>query len=446
MSWENKVIWSEGLFLQPHHFQQHDRYVEALVAGVAGGLTPYAWGVRELTIDEDLLKLGKLAVKSCSGLTPDGARFNAPQTDDHPPALDAPESAKNTVVYLAMPTRRPGAIEVDLSGDDQSASRFRPSEVEITNSMGSDRRPVTVAVGKMRLQFALDLDDLADQLVIPIARIIEVRSDNEVILDKSFIPTCLDARAAPTLHGFIRELEGLLSHRAEALAGRLSQSGVTKGVAEISDFLLLITINRVLPQIRHLSTIENAHPSMIYQFCTGLAGELATFMTPEKKAPEFPTYRHDDLTNVFQPVMRSLRQYLSAVLEQNAVSIPLEPRKYGISVGLVSDKRLLTGAVFVLAAKADVPAESVRRHFPTQVKLGPVEEIRQLVNSALPGIGLKPLPVAPRQIPYHSGVVYFELDGSSPLWKQMSTSGGLAVHVPGEFPGLEMELWAIRQG
>ncbi|MEM9370154.1 MAG: type VI secretion system baseplate subunit TssK, partial [Pseudomonadota bacterium] len=233
---------------------------------------------------------------------------------------------------------------------------------------------------------------------------------------------------------------------AEALAGRLSQSGVTKGVAEISDFLLLITINRVLPQIRHLSTIENAHPSMIYQFCTGLAGELATFMTPEKKAPEFPTYRHDDLTNVFQPVMRSLRQYLSAVLEQNAVSIPLEPRKYGISVGLVSDKRLLTGAVFVLAAKADVPAESVRRHFPTQVKLGPVEEIRQLVNSALPGIGLKPLPVAPRQIPYHSGVVYFELDGSSPLWKQMSTSGGLAVHVPGEFPGLEMELWAIRQG
>ena len=77
---------------------------------------------------------------------------------------------------------------------------------------------------------------------------------------------------------------------------------------------------------------------------------------------------------------------------------------------------------------------------------GPVEEIRQLVNSALPGIPLRPLPVAPRQIPYHAGVVYFELDRDSPHWGKMSTSGGIAVHVSGEFPGLKMELWAIRQG
>ncbi|MEM0924087.1 MAG: type VI secretion system baseplate subunit TssK [Pseudomonadota bacterium] len=446
MSWDNKVVWREGLFLQPHHFQQHDRYVESLVAGVASGVTPYAWGVRELTLDDELLKLGKIAVKSCTGLTPDGAIFRVPQSDDHPPALDAPESAKNTVVYLAVPTRRQGAVEIDMSGAPQSAARFQPAEIEITDTMGRDRRPVQVDVGKMRLQFALDLDDLADQLVIPIARIIEVRPDKEVVLDKAFIPTCTDARAAPTLHGFLRELEGLLSHRAEALAGRLSQSGATKGVAEISDFLLLISVNRALPQIRHLLSIENAHPAAIFQFCTGLAGELATYMTPEKLAPEFPLYRHDDLTNVFQPVIRSLRQFLSAVLEQNAISIPLEARKYGISVALVADKRLLTSATFVLAAKADVQAESVRRHFPTQAKLGPVEEIRQLVNSALPGIGLRPLPVAPRQIPYHAGVVYFELDRDSAYWKQMNTSGGMAVHVSGDFPGLEMELWAIRQG
>ena len=31
MSWYNKVIWSEGMFLRPAHFQQHNRYVENLV-------------------------------------------------------------------------------------------------------------------------------------------------------------------------------------------------------------------------------------------------------------------------------------------------------------------------------------------------------------------------------------------------------------------------------
>jgi type VI secretion system protein ImpJ len=444
VSWENKVVWQEGLFLQPHHFQQHDRYVEALVAGVASAVAPYAWGVRELTLDEELLKLGKIAVKSCTGLTPDGTTFRIPFTEDHPTALDVPASVKNSVVYLAVPIRRHGAAEVDMTGAPQSAARFRPDEIEVTDSMGLDNRAVRMAVAKLRLQFAIDLDDLSDQIVIPIARIIEVRQDREIILDRAFIATCTDVRAAPPLHDFLRELEGLLGHRAEALAGRLNQNGTAKGVAEITDFLLLLSVNKALPAIRHLVSIENAHPHVIFQTLASLAGELATFMTPEKLSPQFPVYRHHELTPVFQPVFRSLRQYLSAVLEQNAVSIPIEPRKYGVSVALISDKRLLSSATFVLAAKAGVSPESVRRHFPTQAKLGPVEEIRQLVNSALPGIALRPLPVAPRQVPYHAGVVYFELDTTSPSWKQMTTSGGLAVHVSGDFPELEMELWAIR--
>ncbi|MCP6146127.1 hypothetical protein, partial [Pseudomonas aeruginosa] len=27
MSWNNRVVWSEGMFLRPQHFQQHDRYL-----------------------------------------------------------------------------------------------------------------------------------------------------------------------------------------------------------------------------------------------------------------------------------------------------------------------------------------------------------------------------------------------------------------------------------
>ncbi len=444
MSWENKVIWQEGLFLEPHHFQQQDRHVAAQIAGVASAVTPYAWGLRELTLDEDLLKLGKIAITSCTGLTPDHVTFRVPQGDDHPKALDVPKGVANAVVYLAIPTRREGAVEVDLSSEARTAARFQPAEIDVTDTTGRDRRPVRMAVGKLHLQLALDLDDLADQLVIPVARIIEVRQDGEVVLDRAFVPACTDARAAPPLQGFLRELEGLLSQRAEALAGRLNQSGGAKGVAEISDFLLLIAVNRALPQVRHLAAIENAHPQAIYHVLTALAGELSTFMAADKRAPEFPAYRHDNLTNVFQPVFRTLRQHLSAVLEQNAVAIPIEPRKYGVSVAMIPDRSLVTSATFVLAAKASVPPESVRRHFPTQAKLGPVEKIRELVNSALPGVALRPLPVAPRQVPYYSGVVYFELDRDSAYWKQMTTSGGLAVHVSGDFPDLEMELWAIR--
>ncbi|WP_435140703.1 type VI secretion system baseplate subunit TssK [Pseudopelagicola sp. nBUS_19] len=446
MSWDSKVLWTEGLFLQPHHFQQADRYTEGLVAGVARRVAPYLWGVNALEIDEEVLKVGQFAVKSCSGLTHDGTVFRVPSAEDHPPALEVPETIKDCVVYLTVPQRRQGAVEVDMSGAELSAARLRPSELEVADVTSSGKKPITLGVGKLRLQFALEVDDLSDRLAIPIARIIEVKSDKEVVLDTSFAPSCLDLQAAVPLYAFLRELDGLLSHRMVALAGRLSEGNNTKGTAEISDFLLLMSLNRAQPIIRHLTQIENVHPQDFYCACIGLAGELSTFMATEKLPPEFAPYAHDNLSATFSPVIKALRQYLSSVLEQTALSIPLEPRKYGISVGVIADRKLLSTAGFVLAVQAEVPTENVRRHFSSQAKIGPVEEIRQMVNSALPGITLKPLPVAPRQIPYHAGVVYFELDGDSPYWGKMSTSGGIAVHVAGEFPGLKMELWAIRQG
>ena len=101
-------------------------------------------------------------------------------------------------------------------------------------------------------------------------------------------------------------------------------------------------------------------------------------------------------------------------------------------------------AIFVLAARADMSAEELRRRLPGQAKIGPVESIRDFVNQQLPGLPLMPIPVAPRQIPYHASFLYFELDQSDAIWSRLKGSAGLAIHVSGEFPGLALELWAIR--
>jgi type VI secretion system protein ImpJ len=160
---------------------------------------------------------------------------------------------------------------------------------------------------------------------------------------------------------------------------------------------------------------------------------------------QVPGYRHDALQASFEPVIQALRGVLSAPLQENAIPIPLAQKKFGISVGTVADRTLFDTAGFVLAARADMPTEELRRQFPQQLKIGPVEKIRDLVNLQLPGVTMRPLPVAPRQIPYHAGFNYFELDTrNNELWKQLEASGGLAMHIAGEFPGLELEFWAIR--
>ena len=110
----------------------------------------------------------------------------------------------------------------------------------------------------------------------------------------------------------------------------------------------------------------------------------------------------------------------------------------------VADTTLFDTAAFVLAARADLPTEEVRQRLPAQLKIGPVEKIRDLVNLQLPGIGLSPMPVAPRQIPYHAGFAYFELDRGTELWSMLKGSGGIAIHQAGDLPNLTLEFWAIR--
>jgi type VI secretion system protein ImpJ len=279
-----------------------------------------------------------------------------------------------------------------------------------------------------------------------LARVVECRADRQVVLDEQFIPTVARAAAAGRLAGFMRELHGLLHQRGEALGGRVAASG--RGAsAEIADYLMLQAVNRNEPVAAHLTASGNVHPEDLYLFAAALAGELSTYTLNSKRPQPLETYRHDDLRATFDPLMTAVRSVLSAVLEQTAVPIPLEEKRFGIRVGVVADRSLFGSAVFVLAAKGNLPAESLRSSFARQAKVGPVEKIAELVNHQLPGIVLRPMPSPPRQVPYHSGFQYFELDQNGDLFRQLATSGAIAVHlaqVGDEFAGLELELWAIR--
>jgi type VI secretion system protein ImpJ len=175
-----------------------------------------------------------------------------------------------------------------------------------------------------------------------------------------------------------------------------------------------------------------------------MAGHLSTFASENRRPPEFSPYKHDDLKTTLAPVETALRECLGRVLEQTAVPIPLKEPKYGIRAGLISDRNLLSNSTFVLAVRADLSSDKIRQRFPANAKIGAVEGIRELVMSQLPGIGIRALPVAPRQIPYDAGSVYFELDSTSEHWPDLNTSGGFAIHVGGDFPGMEMDFWAIR--
>ena len=444
MTWHNKVMWTEGMFLQPQHFQQQDRYVGRQLEGRLSSSTPWPWGFFSFQVDDAALLQGRIAVNSARGVLPDGLAFSVPGDDPAPPAFEVPADARDQVVVLAVPMARPGVAESDVEAVETAMPpRYRASHVDVADSHAASLREAPLQIGRLNLRLMLACDANEGYTAIGVARIVERRADGRVALDSGYVAPMLHVPAHPVLDGYLREAHGMLHQRGEALAGRMAQPG-RAGVGEVADFLLLQVVNRFQPQLAHLQRLPVLHPERLYDLLLGLAGELSTFR--ESRRPvAYPAYRHDDLAGCFRAVLADLRQSLSMVLEQTAVPIDLQPRKNGVRVAIIADIELQRTASFVLAVNAQMPGDALRARFPTQVKIGPAERLVDLVKLQLPGVTLRALPVAPRQIPFHAGFTYFELDTrGSELWKQLETSGGLAMHIAGDFPGLELEFWAIR--
>ncbi|MEP6502683.1 MAG: type VI secretion system baseplate subunit TssK [Betaproteobacteria bacterium] len=440
-----RVIWSEGLFLRPQHFQQLERSVEMLVDTRSAGALAPAWGLSSLRLDEEALKIGRLALKSARGVMPDGTPFSIPEEYVAPMALEVASDVKETLVHLALPLVRAGMPEFAVDpGPTTALSRFVGHDQRIEDNVLGVGDPAEMKLGQLNLRLMLDDDPRSGFCSIPVARVIERRSTGQLILDESFISSAIDCRGFARLQDYLTEARNLVRHRADTLAARLNQSQ-QKGVGEIGDFMMLQVANRYDPWLTHLGERESLHPEALYAVLVQAAGEFATFSDRRKRRARVQApYRHEDLKNTFEPLMFDIRELLTEVINPNAVPIPLQERAAGLYTGMVPDPELLRNAQFVLAVNADKPGEFVRTRFPSQVKIGPPDKIRDLVRLHLPAIAVEPLPMAPPRMPYYAGFTYFQLDRSGDLWKQLDVTKVIALHIAGDFPGLQLELWALK--
>ncbi|WKE65747.1 type VI secretion system baseplate subunit TssK [Gallaecimonas kandeliae] len=435
-----KVAWSEGMLLRPQHFQQQDRFLYQVSNKRHVKLNPHGYGITELMLDEQALGLGQVNLVRAAGLFPDGMPFSFDQQESL--SLSIPADARDELLYLALPLEKQAGVNI-ADRDSAQIARYVLQDVSVMDDSLEDGLEEDLGLAYLNPCLRLEREDKAGFVSLPIARIVEVLNEQEVKLDRSFIAPCLDMGAVQPLANLLRELLAMVKQRAGALAMRMQKGN--EQASTLLDVLMLQALNRWQPLLEHLKESKGVHPERGYELLITLAGEMATFTRAEKRPPQLPGYRHDNLTATFGDLAAVLSQSLSTVLEQTAVALKLEEAQFGIKVAPLADKSLLEAAQLVLAVKADLTTEEIRRRLPAQIKLGAVEHIRDLVNNHLPGIAVSALPVAPRQIPYHAGYHYFLLDSHSDRWQQLRQSGGLAVHVSGHYPGLALELWAIRQ-
>lgn len=444
MTINNRVVWEEGLFIRPQHFQQETRYIEQHVNYRLQNSAVFPYGLTDVEFDNNYLNFGKLVIVRASGVMPDGTGFNIPVDTPPPAPLSLSDSTvTGQAVYLTLPVREQGVSEVEWP-EISSGSRYTVELKDIKDIHSRDGDYTSVNLGALKLGLMLEHEDRSAFSSLAITRIAH-QSEGAIQLDGSFYPTSLAVSAIPPLERFLGEISGLMRERAKALAARIG-SPSQAGVAEVTDFLLLQALNRMQPVFRHLSNLRLLHPERLYETFVQACGELATFQPGDRLAGEYGAYNHEHPRRSFEPLEVALRESLGALVQPRAESIPIHDQGFGSFSALLADRTLVQSADFVLAVKANMPLEQLRQIFVQQTKVTSLEKLADLVRLQLPGIPLHALPIAPRHLPYHAGFTYFEIDQGGDEWRSMmQDTSGFGFHIAGEFPGMEMELWAIRR-
>jgi type VI secretion system protein ImpJ len=442
MPWRSKVLWSEGLFLRPHHLQQTDRYVEHLVQSRARYISPYPWGFASLEIDRDLTQQSRFSVRRASGLMPDGTPFDIPAESPVPAPIDVPETAAKQLVWLSMPMAADGAREVDAA-DADSGSRFVSASEMLIDSTAAVRVQEEIDVAYPRLGFEIRRTAKPGYVGLPMARIVEVR-DKAIVFDEKFAPPVLSCSAHPVIEGWIDRVIGWTDTKLEELA-RYAADPTSGGGLQSADYFVLQLLNRHLSVLKHYRHSYYIHPERLYEELLHLVGELATFASPERRARDYAAYDHDDLEQVFEPVLRDLQDFLSARLGRRAIRLEIVEKAPNAFMSTIRDRALFRNATFVLEVAARRPLTEIQMQFPHLFKLGPNTKMNEIVHAHLPGVPLVHTPTPPPAIRIISDHVYFILDRSSPLWPEFSTASAMGMHFSGDWPELQLELWAVLE-
>jgi type VI secretion system protein ImpJ len=446
----SKVVWHEGMYLGPHHFQVQSQSFEDLVHFSTSSLWFAPYGVISGKLDADALQNGMLSLVHARGLFPDGLAFQMPDSDAMPPVLNINDlfsaTRESLVVLLAVPARRPEGPNCALDSEPSQLDLRYQAEMLTLPDENTGRDEKQIQIGRKNIRFVVESQDNQGLVTLPVARVLRDGS-GRFIFDPSFIPPCLQISASERLLVMARTLVDILDEKSASLsrARRATAQGrAGYSSEEIASFWFVHTVNESLSVLRHLSVSERGHPEQLYLEMSRLAGALCTFGL-ESHPESLPAYNHDDLEKCFGPLNQHIRAHLELVVPSNCVQIPLILAGRNFRNGEVLDQRCLDRARWILAVRAATGEAEIIAKTPRLIKVCSKDLLPELVKTALPGLGLVHLPIPPSAIAPKVEFQYFGLSRTGSCWEHIVQTRKVGVYVPDDLPGAEIELLVVLE-
>jgi type VI secretion system protein ImpJ len=455
----SRVVWSEGMYLGPHHFQTQSRYFEDSARFAVENSWFEPWGLISCNLDEVAIRNGRVALLSAQGIFEDGLAFEMANGDSATASGDpAPESRDlrdifppdkvSLGIFLAVCPRRPGGANCDLEGKDRNV-RYRsvPRTVPDVNAGGDEK---AIPFGEKNIRLLVDAEVTSELLAIPIARV-QRDGAGHLIYDPHFIPPCLKLTASRRIMSLLESLLEILIEKQQVLERPKAKAGTFQaGTREmdVANFWFLHTVHSSIAVLRHIYVSKRGHPEELFRELSRLAGALCTFGL-ESHPADLPLYNHRDLERCFSELLAHIRKHLEILIPSNTISVAIHQDRRNFYWGDIADSRCFGRCRWILGIRTSGSEARLLAKVPTVVKLCSREWVTKLVERARPGLALAHLPVAPSAITPKAEFHYFAVDRNdqmgnpSPCWNHIVDTKQAGIYVPDELGAVELELHVV---
>lgn len=441
-----QLLWGEGLFLRPQHFQLQDLHWNSTTRQMLLSANPYAWGVRELEIDRDALKNGVLRFNRVDVLFANGDSLVAPEIDQLPPPLalaDAVTEDGSIEFYLALHHLNPHGGNTAESQENASQARYLSLPLEAADLFTDAAEAEVTTLSKIcRVKSASEPRD--QHQTLPAVRIKRTAS-NGFEIDPSFLPPSLSLRSAPGLLQMLRRQIDALLAKVDALYGfhrEPSRHVIEFRSGDIASFWLLHTASSACAALTHLFRNTETAPERLFQELLRLAGGLMTF-SKTHTLNDLPTYDHAQPGPAFWRLDSIVRELLDTVISTRYFAIALSQPKPAFHAGHLDSERINSDTAFYISVSAAHPQSEIIESVPLRLKVGAPDDVEKLVLSAMSGVRLSHAAQVPAPIPVRPGACYFALDAHGALYERMLKAQSVMIYAPESYRELNLELIAV---
>ena len=449
MQYDELLHWSDGQFLQPHHFQYLQRQSSGYVRHDRSLSLLHPYGLIDLEFDREALSGSRFVVKRFSAIMAGGQEISMPGNCvlsplDLTAALE--QNPNELTIFIALPLW--AEFDANLSEDNNTSEkrRYLAQRKRIRDENSGDNE-ITIVTRRLNARLVTNLDDTKDMELLPAAKLSVLshdRSENALAVNEKYIPPFLRITGDNPLAGIITGLLVDVRRCRDKALDTLSRVRTGGGERQAGDDsgVRFRVLNLYEVRLSALMETGRVSPFSLYLELISFLAELMA-IDPHNSINEIQRYNHDDYGPQFAVVIRDIRSFILAGGSADYRKFdffPIEDGQYLFTRIKTEDLAGMEDAYLAVKTGAEMNAVISELETGDTFKLINPESKQMRIR----GVKLAAERFPPRYLPILKDTLWFYLDlkESAQVWREIREENGMIIdYAPDLFPSLEASLY-----